>query len=180
MKRVLAQFGRRERPANDQHAPERQEPRTGVVRKVNVSPERASALSSQSGVRARGDTSAPPLRASATRVANPNAWRCLEWGERPAERPAKRNPKVSIVHLSMDGQLLSQTGPEQGLAPAAVFMQRMAALVAQGLGFEHCRSVCLRNEASALSVSQTGPAKIVAVAGPARQMPNVLRRAGLE
>jgi hypothetical protein len=193
MKRVLFQFGGRERPANDQQASEREEPRTGVVRKVTGSPERGPSRASESGVRARGgatpsgpsDTRLPATRLPATRraagaKAESGAWRCLEWGERSSERPVKRDSKVSIVHLSTEGLLLSQSGPDKGLTEAALFMQRMAALVAHGLGFEQCRAVCLRNETAALSVSQSGVAKLVAVAGPAAQMPNVLRRAGLE
>jgi len=56
----------------------------------------------------------------------------------------------------------------------------MALLVAQGLGFDRCPSVCLRSATGVVSVSEAGPANIVGVSGPIRQMSNVLRRAGLE
>ena len=53
-------------------------------------------------------------------------------------------------------------------------------LLAQGLGFERCRSVCLKGASSALTVTEAGDTKVVVVNGPVRSMANVLRRAGLE
>jgi hypothetical protein len=80
----------------------------------------------------------------------------------------------------MNGRLIRQTGESSWLPEAGDFVHRMALLVAQGLGYDRCRGVCLRNQTAVLSVVEAGPTKVVAVAGPASQMPNVLRRMGLE
>jgi hypothetical protein len=56
----------------------------------------------------------------------------------------------------------------------------MAVLVAQGLGYDRCRGVCLQSATAVLSVSEAGPTRVVGVAGPQRRMSNVLRRVGLE
>jgi hypothetical protein len=190
MKRVLAQFGSRQNVANDRVAAEAgvaeagvaEELRTGVVRKVVVPAGLSPALPSQSGVGLCSESSETRGSRDAARE-DMRAWRCLEWADRPSQRPAKpnsKNSKVSIVQLSMSGRLLRQTGPSQWLPEASDFVHRMALLVAQGLGFDHCRAVCLRNQSAVLSVTEAGPTKIVAVSGPPRQMPNVLRRMGLE
>jgi hypothetical protein len=66
------------------------------------------------------------------------------------------------------------------LPDAADFVHRMALLVAQGLGFDRRRGVCLRSATAVLPVSEAGPTRVVAVSGPQRRMSNVLRRVGLE
>lgn len=142
-----------------------EEPRTGVVRKVDVSPATRDATPSTSR--------RPPASAS-------GAWRCLEWGERPSQRPPQPDPEVSITQVSTSGRVLRQTGPDAWLPEAADFVHRMALLVAQGLGFDHCRGVCLRSATAVLSVSEAGPNRVVGVSGPQRRMGNVLRRSGLE
>lgn len=158
------------KPANNQqhrregHAdrrPASEEPRTGVVRRIEVEP-----------ARSRAERAEPAPKSS-------GAWRCLEWGE-PSKRTAPRAPEVSISQLSTGGHVLRQTGPDPWLPDATGFVHRMARLVAQGLGAERCRGVYLRGSAAALSVSEAGPGRVVGVSGPLCRMNNVLRRVGLE
>jgi len=148
-----------------QQSPPSEEPRTGVVRRVDVSRADPNAT--------RNSSRRPPASAS-------GAWRCLEWGERPSQRPPQRDPEVSIAQVSTSGRVLRQTGPDASLADSAGFVHRMALLVAQGLGFDRCRGVCLRSATAVLSVSEAGPRRVVAASGPQRRMSNVLRRVGLE
>jgi len=108
-------------------------------------------------------------------------WRCLEtWSQPIKQRRQRRNAKVTIVQLSKHGDLIRQNGPDAWLPEASDFVQRMSGLLAQGLGFERCRSVCLKGASSVLQVTEAGDTHVVAVSGPARSMANVLRRAGLE
>jgi hypothetical protein len=83
------------------------------------------------------------------------------------------------VQLSSGGDLVRQNGPDAWLPEAGDFMHRMAGLVAQGLGFDQCRSLCLKSPNAVLTVAEAGP-NVVAVTGPVGSMTNVLRRAGLE
>ena len=172
MKPAIAEVGASRRDAPSRAAHERatrEEPRTGVVRKVDaqhrVVPRRAV-----------GEKPSLPAESSS----DSGTWRCLEWGEKSKPRPAKRSSEVSIVQLSTSGTLLRQRGPDEWLPEAGEFVHRMALLVAQGLGFDDCTAVHLRGSANAISVSQAGPAKVVGVAGPLRQLSKVLRRVGLE
>ena len=157
-----------------------QEPRTGVVRRMRlVAAARpalagASSASEQSSARPEHSRDSQPAR-------NSGEWRCLEaWGQPSKERRQRRNTKVTIVQLSKNGDLIRQNGPDAWLPEAGDFVQRMSRLLAQGLGFERCRSLCLKGATSVLSVTEAGDAKVVAVSGPVRSMANVLRRAGIE
>lgn len=158
------------------------EPRTGVVRRVAFdSGERQSGVVARSALhaaRALEPSAWPPEQ---QRAASPSGdWRCLEWGQQPArQRRPPGNSKVTIVQLSHDGDLLRQNGPDTWVPEAGDFVQRMARLVAQGLGFQRCRSVCLKGGTAALTITEASD-KVVAVSGPLRSMANVLRRAGLE
>jgi hypothetical protein len=87
---------------------------------------------------------------------------------------------VTIVQLSKNGDLLRQNGPDAWLPEAGDFVQRMSRLLAQGLGFRRCRSVCLKGASAVLAVTEAGDSHVVAVSGPVRSLGNVLRRAGLE
>ena len=60
------------------------------------------------------------------------------------------------------------------------FVHRAALLVAQGLGFERCRSVCLQGAHAVLTVSDAGPSTVTGVTGPVEQLSNVLRQRGLK
>jgi hypothetical protein len=156
------------------------EPRTGVVRRMNVGArERESGLIRRPPSRAEsaGKLHADAVHARST--ANAADWRCLEWGQAPKERRLKRNSKVTIVQLS-SGDLVRQNGPDEWLPEAGDFVHRMSRLIAQGLGFDRCRSVCLRSPSAALSITEAGNAKVMAVSGPLASMSHVLRRAGLE
>ena len=161
------------KPANTKQArlrgspqhPASEEPRTGVVRRVDVSRAPPDAT--------RNTSIRPPASGS-------GAWRCLEWGERPSQRPPQQDPEVSIAQVSTSGRVLRQTGPDVWLPDAADFVHRMALLVAQGLGFDRCRGVCLRSATAVLSVSEAGPTRVVGVSGLQQHMSNVLRRVGLE
>jgi hypothetical protein len=158
------------------------EPRTGVVRRMNVgTSERQSGLIRRPTGRAE---SAGKLRSDAThesRSAGTSAdWRCLEWDRAPKERRPKRNSKVTIVQLSSSGDLVRQNGPDEWLPQAGDFVHRMSRLVAQGLGFHRCHSVCLRSSSAALTITEAGDAKVMVVSGPLASMSRVLRRAGLE
>jgi len=122
-------------------------------------------------------------RTGVVRRVEANGWSCLEW-KAPAKRPRRSRPeatsaKVTIVQLSIEGDLLRQNGPDGWLPEAGDFMHRMSTLLARSLGFDECRSLCLRNENAVLAVSSVGSSKVVAVSGPARSMANVLRRVGL-
>jgi hypothetical protein len=161
-----------QRPSEERHR--REEPRTGVVRKV-------SAQSSQP--RSASPQSVPPRssRSSGVRLAQRTAdgWRCLEPAQ-PEEARPRRDSSVSIAQVSLNGQRLRHSGPDEWLPEAAEFVHRAALLVAQGLGFERCRSVCLQGPESVLSVSEAGPSTINGVTGPSRQLSNVLRNRGLK
>jgi hypothetical protein len=137
-----------------------EEPRTSVVRKVD--PQRAAA--------ARRQSVAPSTR----------GWRCLEAGQPAARSPSERDPSISIAQVSTNGERVRHSGPDQWLPEAAEFVHRAALLVAHGLGFERCLSVCLRGPDSVLSVSDAGPTTIMSVAGPVAQMSNVLRKRGIK
>ncbi len=183
MKPAIAEVGARRRAAQSSAAHEgapREEPRTGVVRKVDVQPAAARPstrpLPSRVVSRAVGERPSLPAESST----DSGTWRCLEWGEKSRPRPAKRSSDVSVVQLSTSGKLLRQRGPDEWLPEAGEFVHRMAILVAQGLGFDDCTAVHLRGAANAISVSQAGPAKVVGVTGPLRQLSKVLRRVGLE
>ena len=189
MKPAIAEVGVSRRAAQSRAAHEpatREEPRTGVVRKVDVQPAvgsgkvgRASTRPSPSRVVPRGDVGErPSLPAESS--SDSGTWRCLEWGEKSRPRSAKRSSEVSVVQLSTSGKLLRKRGPDEWLPEAGDFVHRMALLVAQGLGFDDCTAVHLRGSANAISVSHAGPAKVVGIAGPLRQLSKVLRRVGLE
>jgi hypothetical protein len=137
-----------------------EEPRTGVVRRLNPPRERSR---------------------EAQRTNDSGDWRCLEaWSQPSKVRRSRRNAKVTIVQLSKNGDLIRQNGPDAWLPEAGDFVQRMSRLLAQSLGFERCRSLCLKGQSSALSITEAGDSKIVAVSGPSSSMANVLRRAGIE
>ena len=165
-----------------------EEPRTGVVRRVDFSAgERRPGLVARSAPPS-GRREQPPAPASTPRGAPSGSgsagdWSCLEWGgsgnERLPPRRGKRNSKVTIVQLAQSGELVRQNGPDAWLPEAGDFMHRMAGLVAQGLGLSQCRSLCLRSASAVLTVAEAGP-NVVAVSGPVSSMTNVLRRAGLE
>jgi hypothetical protein len=150
-----------------------EEPRTGIVRRVSSRP-------SPAVVRPAPELAVPGERESQP-AGSSGEWRCLEVWSRPSkERRQRRNAKVTIVQLSKNGDLIRQNGPDAWLPEAGDFVQRMSQLLAQGLGFERCRSVCLKGASSALTVTEAGDTKVVVVNGPVRSMANVLRRAGLE
>jgi hypothetical protein len=164
-------------PAAAGHPPE--EPQTGVVRTLD-DPERQSGLIARPRSRpSSGRMRAARLLAEQTGD-NSGEWRCLEWDQGQRGRRPKRNSKVTIVQLTWDGDLIRQNGPDSWLPEAGDFVHRMARLLAQGLGFERCRSLCLRSSSAALAVAEAGDTKVVAVSGPSPSMTNVLRRAGLE
>ncbi|HTV23660.1 MAG TPA: hypothetical protein VMG12_33450, partial [Polyangiaceae bacterium] len=119
-------------------------------------------------------------RARSEAAPGSSEWRCLEeWGQ-PSKERRMRSSKVTIVQLSKNGDLVRQNGPDAWLPEAGDFIQRMSRLLAHGLGFERCRSLCLKGASSVLTITEAGDTKVVAVSGPARSMANVLRRAGLE
>jgi hypothetical protein len=176
-----------------------EEPRTGVVRRIDVPstrarPSPAAAAGAGSSVARRADARGPIEPASAPKPgAHPRdhrqhggardetrAWRCLEWGQPAKEPRPRRDPEVSIAQLSATGALLRQNGPDTSLPETGEFMHKMASLIAQGFGYVRCQSVCLKAQGTALSVSEVGGAKVMAVSGPLRSMNNVLRRAGLQ
>jgi hypothetical protein len=123
-------------------------------------------------------------RTGVVRRVESSSWRCLEWEAsakpRPRRPPRAKASKVTIVQLSVEGDLIRQNGPDSWLPEAGDFMQRMSTLLARSLGFEGCRSLCLRGESAVLAVSAVGSSRVVAVSGPTRSMANVLRRVGLE
>jgi hypothetical protein len=186
-------------PRRPKYIADGEEPRTGVVRRIDVPnarvrPSPAPAAASAQPAARRGDNrarnepaaapkpSAPPrdhLQHGSTRD-DARAWRCLEWGQPPKERRPRRNPKVTIAHLSASGELLRHHGPDASLPETGAFMHKLASLIAQGFGFVSCSSVCLKADSNALSVSEVGDTRVVAVSGPLESMNNVLRRAGLE
>ena len=139
-----------------------EEPRTGVVRKMVAAPAQTRAIAAvRPRPRARG-------------------WRCLEPAQSRPRQADRRDSSVSIAQVSLHGERLRQSGPDEWLPEAAEFVHRAALLVAQGLGFERCRSVCLQGPRTVLSVTDAGPSTITGVAGPARQLSNVLRNRGLK
>jgi len=143
-----------------------EEPRTGVVRKVvAASCQLPSQVRAIAAVRSR-------------RLAR--YWRCLEPAQPEPRRAGRSDSTVSIAQLSLQGERLRQSGPDEWLPEAAEFVHRAALLVAQGLGFERCRSVCLQGPRTVLSVTDASPSTITGVAGPARQLSNVLRKRGLK
>lgn len=153
--------------------PSADEPRTGVVRRMSSRPALAVVRSAPEA--------GPSERARESQPAGGSEWRCLEAWSRPStERRQRRNAKVTIVQLSKNGDLIRQNGPDAWLPEAGDFVQRMSQLLAQSLGFERCRAVCLKGASSALTVTEAGDTKVVVVSGPVRSMANVLRRAGLE
>lgn len=154
-----------------------EEPRTGVVRRVTLrsrpTPDAPRSAQAPAERRERKNESQP--------AGGSSDWRCLEaWGQPSKERRQRRSAKVTIVQLSTNGDLIRQNGPDAWLPEAGDFMQRMSRLLAHGLGFERCRSVCLKGASSVLALTEAGENRVVAVAGPVRSMANVLRRAGLE
>jgi hypothetical protein len=86
---------------------------------------------------------------------------------------------VSTAQLSFQGERLRHSGPHEWLPDETEFVNRASHLIARGLGFELCRSVCLQGAASVFSVSIAASSTVVGVAGPARPMSNVLRQRGL-
>jgi hypothetical protein len=159
---------------------QREEPSTGVVHKLDdVTSQRDSGVMERPTARRESSPLRPPRRGIRRGAGGTGDWRCLEWGQGPGERRSKRNPKVTIVQLSSSGDLIRQNGPDTWLPEAGDFVHRMAHLVAHGLGFERCRSVCLRSDRAVLTVTEAAGTKVVAVSGPAGSMSNVLRRAGL-
>jgi hypothetical protein len=183
------------------HVADSEEPRTGVVRRIDVPNARvrpSPAPTAAVPVARRADSRAhdEPSPAAAPKSSAPprdhqqhgsarddaRAWRCLEWGQLTIakERRPRRDPKVSIAQLSAAGELVRHSGPETSLPETGEFMHKMASLIAQGFGFARCHSVCLKAQDTALSVSEVGDARVMAVSGPLRSMNNVLRRAGLQ
>jgi hypothetical protein len=170
--------------------PGSEEPSTGVVRRVEPArtpslpapgarQERGSSTKGHSQILRRDD--ANPERAARQREdEDVRAWRCLEWGQPSREERPRRNPKVTIAQLSASGELVRQNGPEAWLPEAGDFMHRMSTLVARGLGFQRCRSICLKGTSTTLAISEVNAAKTMVVSGPHRSLANVLRRAGLE
>jgi hypothetical protein len=178
-----------------------EEPRTGVVRRIDVpntrvrpaptGAERAPRPSARPHAGARTE----PARSAATRSSSPardldrhantarddeRAWRCLEWGQPIKDRRRPRDPKVSTAQLSENGELVRHHGPDAWLPEAGDFMHKMAGLIAQGFGFVRCNSMCLKTAGQVLAVSQVGDTQIMAVSGPIESMSHVLKRAGLE
>jgi hypothetical protein len=139
-----------------------EEPRTGVVRKVVAAPGQVRAIAALRPRRPARD------------------WRCLEPAQPEPRRAVKRDSSVSIAQVSLQGERLRQSGPDEWLPEAAEFVHRAALLVAQGLGFERCCSVCLQGPRMVLSVTDASRSTITGVAGPARQLSNVLRKRGLK
>ena len=165
----------------------RDEPRTGIVRKVEAASsdtERAPAQKKEKRAFASGIVRrVEPAAASETLDrAKSRAWRCLEWPAVPEKAPRSEPPapSVSVAQITTHGALIRQSGPDETLPETAGFMHRVSTLVAQGLGFRRCRALCLRGPESALSVAQAGASKVVGVSGPLRDMTNVLRRMDLE
>lgn len=167
--------------------PLRDEPRTGVVRKVEARSERAEPArapqekrSFASGIVRRVE----PAKAGKETLdrAKSRAWRCLEWAAVPEKAPRSEPPapRVSIAQITTHGALMRQSGPDEALPETAGFMHRVSTLVAQGLGFRRCRALCLRGPESAISVARAGATKVVGVSGPVLDMTNVLRRMDLE
>lgn len=107
------------------------------------------------------------------------AWRCLQ-PYPPEQQSPRRDASVSIAQVSLSGARLRQSGPDEWLPEAAEFVHRAALLVAQGLGFERCSSVCLQGPESLLQVSDAGPCTITGVSGPSWQLSNVRRARGLK
>ena len=108
-------------------------------------------------------------------------WRCLELGQPESPRLGRRDrSRVSIAQLSVSGERLRHSGPAEWLPDATEFVHRAALLVAQGLGFERCRSVCLQGLHSVLAVSDAGPSTVTGVTGPVEQLSSVLRQRGLK
>jgi hypothetical protein len=134
---------------SERRARDAEEPRTGVVRRVE-----------SGGWRCLEEWKAPQT-------------------QRPRRSAEASTARVTIVQLSTQGDLLRQNGPDSWLPEAGDFMHRMSTLLARSLGFAACRSLCIRNESAVLAVSSVGNSKVVAVSGPARSMANVLRRVGL-
>lgn len=168
-------------PRRQKYVADGEEPRTGVVRRVDVpdprvrpapAPGGARAGARPAGVRARDDASVA--------VHGARAWRCLEWGQPQKERRPPRAPAVSVAQLSASGELLRHEGPDASLPETGEFMHKMAALIAQGFGYVRCHSVCLKAHGMALAVSEVGESRVMAVRGPLRSMNKVLTRAGLQ
>jgi hypothetical protein len=184
-RRASATSAPRREPARPSQRSE--EPSTGVVRRVE--PARAASVPAPRERDARANGHSQIVRREDARSESAarqsaeedvRAWRCLEWGQPSREERPRRNPKVTIVQLSAGGELVRQNGPEAWLPEAGDFMHRMAALVARGLGFERCRSVCLKSPSATLAISEAAEGKTMVVSGPNRSLANVLRRAGLE
>jgi hypothetical protein len=165
----------------------RDEPRTGVVRKVETTSDAAERPTARQEKRAfasgivRRALPATPASETLDR-AKSRAWRCLEWAAVPEKAPRSEPPapRVSIAQITTHGALMRQSGPDETLPETAEFMHRVSTLVAQGLGFRRCRALCLRGSETALSVAQAGANKVVGVSGPLGDMTNVLRRMDLE
>ena len=124
--------------------------------------------------------SAPSQRPSGMRPVS-REWRCLELGQPESPRLARReDSRVSIAQLSVNGERLRHSGPAEWLPDTTEFLHRAALLVAQGLGFERCRGVCLQGERAVLAISDAGPSTVTGVTGPVEQLSNVLRQRGLK
>jgi hypothetical protein len=108
-------------------------------------------------------------------------WRCLVLGQPESPRLGRRDySRVSIAQLSVNGERLRHSGPAEWLPDTTEFVHRAALLVAQGLGFERCRSVCLQGASAVLTVSEAGPSTVTGVTGPVEQLSSVLRQRGLK
>jgi hypothetical protein len=124
--------------------------------------------------------STPGRRPSGVRPV-PREWRCLELGQ--TEPPRQGRPgdsRVSISQLSISGERVRHSGSAEWLPDTTEFVHRAALLVAQGLGFERCRSVCLQGARSVLAVSDAGPSTVTGVTGPSEQLSKLLRQRGLK
>jgi hypothetical protein len=189
MKSVSTKSGGKPRAPGSQPRSSESQARLSSVREPRPLPRAEAAHAGGANESARPASERRPIqsaeepRTGVVRRVEPSGWRCLEW-QAPSKRPRRPRPaattaKVTIVQLSVEGELIRQNGPDGWLPEAGDFMQRMSTLLARSLGFDECRSLCLRNEASVLAVSAVGQSKVVAVSGPTRSMTNVLRRVGL-
>jgi hypothetical protein len=189
MKSVSTKSGSKPSVLGTQPRPGESQARLSSVRGAAPGSRRDTDLARRPSDVARPASERRPIRSSeeprtgVVRRVETRGWSCLEWKApgKPPRRPRADAPaaKVTIVQLSGEGELLRQNGPDGWLPEAGQFMHRMSTLLARSLGFEECRSLCLRNETAVLAVSSAGSSKVVAVSGPARSMANVLRRAGM-
>lgn len=169
------------RPRGTREASAAEEPRTGVVAKVNGGAASSGASSRASGPSGRGLAPPQTTRATASPSGAPEAgaWRCLEWAPRPSRAPAQVAPEITVAQLSGAGILQRHSGPNGALPQTTLALDRMAAQIARGLGFSGCRALCLRGPSSVLSMTRAAAQKVVSAAGPLGPMQRVLARFGL-